>query len=587
MSSSGTPAMVGARAAGAVPLGLPPGQSASSLQSSGQGKRRNWRKNLFRLHGWMGLNLGLLLFVICFSGSIATISHEIDWLVDARHRVPAQDAAYDWTAMHETLAETFPDGRNLGVYAPEEPGFAALAYVNLPTGQTRKVYLNPYTGELQGHTSFFNAQRFFRSFHRQFFDGHRGILVVGGWGFVLLFSTLTGFLFYRGWIKQLTSLRWRKGRRLRWSDLHKTTGIWALLFALLIALTGVFYFVEVLFQAADNYDALLPPPLAQVDEASLLTYGSQPALLPVGAYVAAAKQAYPKLDVRSVRIPQRPGQAVYVDGQAGNVLTRDRADKVHLHPFTAEVLGIQKTGDLGVVPFVTDAVDPLHFGTFGGLWTKAIWLLFGLVLSFSILAGTYLWVIRSETARGRSTSRWMRGAPVAAVLTLVYFGLAAGWALDEIKAYGNTDPMPVEVDRLTVGPYDVRIDCAMPCDPEAGATYGVRFLGEGLPNYAEAAMVSEDGQVFPLEGPSWRPEARTGTGGYQTYSLRITLHDGSQYEASFEPPSEPLLASATPLTEWPDTAPGVWVVVVGFVMITAGLILTWLYMIGRTFRQRA
>lgn len=536
------------------------------------------------MHGWMGLNLGLLLFVICFSGSVATLSHEIDWLVDARHRVPAQDAPYDWTALHATIAEAFPDGRNLGVHAPLAPGFAALAYVALPGGQTRKVYLDPYTGELRGHTSFFNAQRFFRSFHRQFFDGRRGIAVVGAWGFVLLFSALTGFLFYKGWLKQLVTLRWKKGPRLRWSDLHKTTGIWALLFALLIAFTGVFYFVEVCFQAADSYDALLPPPLPQVDEATLGAFGPQPALLPVGAYVRAAEAAYPELDVRSVRIPHAPGQAVYVDGQAGNVLTRDRADRVHLHPLTAEVLGIQKTGDLGVVPFITDAVDPLHFGTFGGLWTKVLWCVLGLLLSFSILAGTYLWVVRSETARAGRGSRWMRGAPVAVALTLVYFGFAAVWAVAEVRGYGAASP-PSTVAQLAAGPYEVRVDCHVPCNLAEGAVLAVRFLGAGLPNYAAATLAPATGPATELSGPSWMPSGRVPIRPGEPLTLRITMRDGTVHEAAFSTPVAPVTAITPQTAAWPDTAPGVWAVVIGFVVLTTGFILGWLYLIARAYRR--
>ena len=38
------------------------------------------KKLLFMIHGWLGLSLGLPLFVICLSGSFAVVSHEIDWL---------------------------------------------------------------------------------------------------------------------------------------------------------------------------------------------------------------------------------------------------------------------------------------------------------------------------------------------------------------------------------------------------------------------------------------------------------------------------------------------------------------------------
>ena len=568
---------------GAMP---PPG---GSWRGNGSRKRRNWRKTVFRLHGWIGLNLGLLLFVVCFSGAVATLSHEIDWLLDARHRVPAQDAPYDWTAMHETVARTFPDGWNTGLYVAGASGAlasagartAALAYVGLPDGQTRKVYLDPYTGALRGHTNFFNVQRFFRTFHRRLFDGSRGILIVTLWTFVLLVSSVSGFVFYRGWLKQLFTLRLSKGRRLRWSDLHKTIGVWGLAFSVLIALTGVFYFVEVMFQGADNYDALLPPDLPQVDEAGLAAFGPQPTLLPASAYVRAAEAAYPGLNVLAIQMPHAPGRAVYVSGQAGNVLTRDRADKVHLHPFTAEVLGIQKTSDLGVVPFITDAVDPLHFGYFGGLWTKILWFVFGLILSFSILSGTYLWVIRSETGR-RGASRWLRGAPVAVGVTLAYLFFVAFTTVQGIQNYAPPNKTLAPVAHLAVGPYDVRIDCTAPCDTEAGAAMAVRFLGDGLPNYTEARLITQDADVQNLRGASWRPttvvEAERGT----PLTLSVTTRDGRLHEATFTPSA--VASLARPGARWPDAVPGVWWVVTVFVVITAVFIVAWLILVLRAFR---
>lgn len=113
-------------------------------------RRGNWRKTLFRLHGWVGLNLGLLLFVICFSGSVATLSHEIDWLLNPAIRAEAREAPYAWSAMHATLADAFPQGQNLGVYAPIQPGFAAHAYVSLPDGLDAKGLPRPLHGQAPG-----------------------------------------------------------------------------------------------------------------------------------------------------------------------------------------------------------------------------------------------------------------------------------------------------------------------------------------------------------------------------------------------------------------------------------------------------
>jgi len=585
---------------------LPPRDAKGEPSGQHPTASGNWRKTLFRLHGWLGLNLGLLLFVICLSGTVATLSFEIDSLIDPAHRVETVSGApVDWTAMYETVAEAFPEGQNLGVYAPGSayvsavPDAAAVSYVSLPNGQTRKVYLNPYTGALEGHTSFFNVQRFFRSFHRRFFDGNRGIVIVTLMALPLLLSVLSGLLFYKGWLKQMVTLRWDRGPRLRWSDLHKGAGIWGLLFSLLIAVTGVFYFVEVGFLAADNYEPLLPDPLPQVEEATLDSYGPQPDLLPPGEYVDAAKAALPGLQVHSLRLPQAPGEAVYVDGQAGNLLTRDRANKVHLHPFTGEVLGVQRSSDLGPVPWITDAADPLHFGYFGGLWTKVLWCALGLLLSFSILSGAYLWVVRSRPHPSRRSSTsgseeesglgpvpLLRGAVIATALTLAYLVVVGLSTANSIEEYAPKRGPEVAVADLQAGPYQVELRCQSPCDGSEPRTYVARFGGSGLPNLQAAVFTTPEGEQVELQGPARVLRASVAVPPGDTLTLSLTQRGGAVHAARFAAPSIAGSVSGAPAeaAAWPDTHPGVRWVVGAFLIGTAGCIVAWLVWVARAFQ---
>ncbi len=566
----------------------------------------NWRKTLFRLHGWIGLNLGLLLFVICLSGTVATLSYEIDHWINPDQQVEPQDAPIDWTAMHDAVARAFPDGQNLGIYTPGsayaamQKNTAAVAYVAVPTGETRKVYLNPYTGNVQGHTSFFNTQRFFRTFHRRLFDGNRGIALVTLMGLPLLLSALAGSLFYKGWIKQMLTLRWSRGSRLRWSDLHKGAGIWGLLFTLLIALTALFYFVEVVLLATDEYDTLLPEPLPQVEEATLPDFGPQPKLLPANEYVRAAKDALPDLTVHSVRLSRSPGDAVYVDGQAGNPLTRDRASKVHLHPFTGEVLGVQQTSDLGPLPFITDAADPLHFGYFGGVWTKVLWCGFGLMLSFSILSGTYLWVVRSQPGQrhpgggdgqvgpGNATRigpvPMLRGAVVATAITLAYFVVVSIGTVTGIQGRAAQHGREVDISTIHPGPFQVDVRCQAPCRAADAATVTARFRGIGLPNLRGVSVHDPDGTVTRMKGPASAPSAEITAAPGDTLRLHLTTHPNETYTAGFEVPSVPEVAP--PASPWPDTPSGVWWVVGIFIVSTIGCIVAWLWMVMRAFQAK-
>lgn len=426
-------------------------------------------KTLFRIHGWIGLHLGLLLFVVCLSGTFATLANEVDWLADPGIRAPSESGPVRWQAMLNGIETEFPGGRMLGLYLGGGTGhtkaFAPMAYVALPDGTRRKVYLDPHSGAVQADSGFFNTQRFFRSFHRRFFDGNRGIVLVTLTGFFLLTSALSGLLFYRGWFKNFFTLRWKGSRRTRWSDLHKLAGLWSLLFTLLIAATGVFYFVELMFQAAGRGDALQPAGPPDLAEAELAGFPPDAEFPAAEVFLASAREVFPHLQVSGIRLPDQPDDYVTLYGQAGNPLTRDRANQVYLHPLTAEVLHVRRSDELGPAGFLTHAADPLHFGYFGGLTTKIIWWAFGMVLSFAILTGAYLWYLRQigRSAVGGRKTPFLRGATVAAVLTLAYFGLVTDKTVAGIRQY---DPQPpteqtATLERPTTAPE------AVPAPPSA------------------------------------------------------------------------------------------------------------------------
>ena len=84
-------------------------------------------KVLFAVHGWLGLSLGLPLFVICLSGTLAVVSHEIDWLLTPAVRAPAHRGAVNWAAVAENALLRHPDGRLTLLTAPVGRGFAAQA----------------------------------------------------------------------------------------------------------------------------------------------------------------------------------------------------------------------------------------------------------------------------------------------------------------------------------------------------------------------------------------------------------------------------------------------------------------------------
>lgn len=115
-------------------------------------------------------------------------------------------------------------------------------------------------------------------------------------------------------------------------------------------------------------------------------------------------------------------------GQDAAWLVRDRANGVALDPADGAVLTQLEGEDLGLHERISEMADPLHFGTFGGLVTKVIWFLFGLILTGMSVTGVIIYAKRLEKAergaRGAVTiARQDMGAWAWASLALILLAL--------------------------------------------------------------------------------------------------------------------------------------------------------------------
>ena len=590
-------------------------------------------KILFKVHGWLGLNIGLLLFVICFSGTFATLSNELDWLLDPAVRVKGKDAPVAWEAMYQNLREAFPDGQAYLLHEQKNPFtevgdyFAAAAVVVTPAGETMKVHFDPYTGALKGHNPFLDVQRFFRSYHNLFFDGRRGVYIVTVFSIFLLCSVLTGFLFYKNWLKNLFTMRLGKGPRVLFADAHRMAGIWSLLFALIIALTGIWYLVEtVVADSGSSFETVGPD---KIEKAALKGLGHTPTLISLDTLVRNAELAFPGYRVEQIRLPFEPDDYVVMDGQDGNPFTRDRTNKVYANPFTGEVVHIQRASDLSAAQLINNIVDTLHFGTFAGLGIKILWFAFGLVLSFSILAGTYLWYLRhtrkleSQISKKRSMRRheqekhatavtaagfsWKniglgRGAIISTIIILIYL-ISTGIATvtDGFRIWsGYPEGYTATIDTAILGPWQVDLQCTYPCTLEEGTQLTARFRTSGMPNYDSLYLsfftAGVDTLNTPFNGTAALPrliiDESVANAGVTGISLEASNYDGIQWHQKIDLTKLHAVAEkmqqrfpVAPEPTYPKVPVHVYIVAGIFGLLTASILLIWTTLLIRASRR--
>lgn len=376
---------------------------------------RKGRSAWWWVHHWLGLKLAIFMTFVLATGTLATLSNEIDWLVDPAQRVTPQDAPTaswgDWAA---AVKAAEPEATLQYLAAPLDPWFAARVVIERPDGGLRIAYVDPWTSEVQGVHGWFNINRFLRNTHRHLMmPVDIGVPIVGSMALVLLVSMITGLVTYKKVWRGFTRLpQWRKGRqgeaRRFAGDLHRFAGLWSIWFLALIIVTGLWYVVEV-------FGGQAPPG----PRPTVVTGAAQPVGAELDALIARAQAADPDLRIAGVSFPDDKGRGVLVAGQAKAILVRDRANAVWVDPRNGEVLLTARGEDLNLHQRISEAADPLHFGTFGGLATRLIWFVFGVVMTGLSVTRVMIYSLRMARAQDEARPRhglvrlWISFGPAA------------------------------------------------------------------------------------------------------------------------------------------------------------------------------
>ena len=392
------------------------------------------RKAFFKIHSWIGIKLSILFFIVCFSGTLATLSHEMDWLFIPEMRAEPQAELATKNQIVENLEARYPDGKIEFWAASREPYLCDIVYI-YQDDQRYYVFANPYTGEVQGHATL-TFQRFFRDLHYNLFIpfqvGHFTVLF---FGFLLLISLVTGLLFYKKWYRKLWVLKTGKGPLVLFRSLHRLVGVWSVPFTILFSITGIWYFLE-RSNTADISDIANPRmPVVESTVADSTAFARITYTLDYNRAVSKAKEAIQGLEVKEVVPPQSMKSPIYLTGPSDVPLVRYRANRVYLDPENYSIIDVQRADQLGTIMWLNDIADPLHFGYWGGLITKFIWFFAGLGISGLVLSGIWISLKRKVKNRRKQQAqklgawKYVNWAVVLAMFGFMYYFLLARYSV--------------------------------------------------------------------------------------------------------------------------------------------------------------
>ena len=390
-------------------------------------------KRLLAVHGWSGVILGLFLYVVVVTGAIAVFAHEIgEWSnggvethaplnqpLDAKIQELARtvDKKYleDVSIFANTAGSVQVFFHTHGTNSSGDPDDLGVRYLLAP-GTLEVLSRDEGFGSDMPDDPQSALERFITELHINLHAPRPwGLYLTGILGFVMLAAVVSGIILHKHILRDIFVAPRFSSLLLNRRDRHILAGSWSLPFGFILAFTGAFF----------SFAGAIGLPLV-----AMVSFGGDQVkmietLVGVPEHENEAPAEMANLDTVIGEATERAGNApsfvavIHWGAQDAklNAFHPPAEGEVEgsSHIFdmaTGEYLGTKPP--LGTEPSAGGTafawMGPLHFGHFGGLLSKVIWVCLGLATCYVTLTGLQLWVQRrQESSAWRMLSR---GIPI-------------------------------------------------------------------------------------------------------------------------------------------------------------------------------
>lgn len=357
---------------------------------------------LLKLHRWTGLALGVLLFIQGLTGTLLVFRDELERVIHPALVVAPLPARAAVQALLDTVQRAHPDAK---VARAEFPRGAdqAVMFKLAAGGGAILTAVDPYRNIIvrDGGVGRWPAEWLF-DVHETLLAGPVGETVVGIEGLALLLLALTGPLVW--WpgarrLRQGLRVRLDAGADLRWRTLHRSVGAIAAVFLLLSATTGVLMVWKGGFRTVlSAFGPVQNKPNPKVAE----QHGR--GLLPVDTLIAHAEASDGPAALRQLRFSSG-GRVIAVSLDSDLTVRPDGTRQIYFDAYTGAELGRYISGALPAGNEIVDWLYTVHIGLWGGLATRLLLALTGLVLAGMSASGIWLWYSRTVLRRRGAARR--------------------------------------------------------------------------------------------------------------------------------------------------------------------------------------
>lgn len=374
-----------------------------------KGKNRifkNWDRHQKKWYGkwhlFLGIIAGAIIAIVGITGSVLTFRDEIDsalnpGLFNALAEKPRMSLEDAYFVFHQAHPET---KINYMYKADDNPN---ATYIFYDYASQKQIFVNPFNGQVAGkrlyESGFIN---FMMDLHMTLLVPKIGSYIVGIASLILLILTISGL---RLWIPQkwkhlksvLTVKRGASGKRQNY-DWHNILGFYSTPIVSILALTGFcisFYLpiVAIVFALSGKN-----PNVAANIYSMNSTYVATAKALPLDKIISIGKEYFPNNRTMGIALPNDSVGSYRLDILLDGKAKSGQREMVVIDQYSGKVLASSKDFP-HVAQGILSWMQPLHYGTFGGMPTRILALIGGLIPAALFVTGFIIWWPRWKKAK--------------------------------------------------------------------------------------------------------------------------------------------------------------------------------------------
>ena len=388
-------------------------------------EKSKWQKvrKLFNdIHLWLGLTSGLVVIAVCFSGTVYVFNTELTENA-APHLYKVQPLAGKERMPADSLLEKIKiasGGTVTSVVISADPKrtyqFTAKKEGDSLNRGGTTYFVDSYSGEITGTSKEKNGTKEFMS---TMFSLHRwllldrikkpilksvtnkelGSIITGTATIIFTLGCLTGLII---WFPQKIR-NWRQGLKVKWNagwkrinhDLHNSLALYALIFLLLMGLTGPQWSFEWYRNGLQKTLGTYKPkdaPKEKAPKSKLSENKAALSSLSVADYITEADKQLAYEGNYSITLPADSTAVATITKTKTGFFAAAAGDRVTLDQYSGKVLKLDVFKNKPFNERVAGSIKAIHVGNVYGTFTKWLYFFACLIATTLPITGTMIWL---------------------------------------------------------------------------------------------------------------------------------------------------------------------------------------------------